>query len=150
MIKKLIVIAVLFASPAFGQQPWSNILSTSRAINWQNAGLPATLPDSETTTNPWTPPTRTKCGSTISAGASASTINSALAACANGTYVLLGAGNFNIVNSQIVLFGINEVTLRGSGGNSTNVTLSGSSSIALGSASGAGAGTITQCNGASV
>ena len=46
-----------------GSGSWSSILSPSRAINWGNAGLPATFPDGETTPNPWTPPTRTQCGS---------------------------------------------------------------------------------------
>lgn len=88
---------------ANAQQPWSGILSSSRAINWANAGLPATLPDGETTTNPWSPPTRTQCGSTVAAGTSVATLNSLFAACANGTYLLLGAGDFTI-NSQLDLW----------------------------------------------
>jgi len=113
-------------------QPWSNILASSRAINWSNAGLPASLPDGEKTQNPWTPPTRTQCGLTIAAGASATTVNAALAACANGTYVLLGAGTFNFSSASITLYAQNGVTLRGSGAQSTKLVLSGTSTIAFG------------------
>ena len=143
------LIPLLLCASCFGQA-WSGIVSTSRAINWSNAGLPATLPDGETTTNPWTPPTRTQCGSTISAGASASTIQTALNGCANGTYVLLGAGTFAFSNADLVLADMNEVTLRGSGGSATTITLSGLSYIAIGEPWGSGSGTLTACNGLSV
>jgi hypothetical protein len=89
-------------------QPWSGILSSSRGVNWQNAGAAIAT-------------TRTQCGSTVSAGTSASTINSDLSACASGTYLLLGSGTFSL--SQ----GLNlpsNVTLRGSGSNSTFLTFS--------------------------
>src|SRR5437667_4752542 len=99
----LISILLLFSTLSYGQA-WSGILGSSRAINWSSAGLPATLPDGETTPNPWTPPTRTQCGSAISAGASAATINAALAACTPGHYVLLGAGTFNISNANITMY----------------------------------------------
>jgi hypothetical protein len=123
----------LISLPCFGQA-WSGILSPSRAIDWTHAGLPATLPDGEATPNPWTPPVRTQCGSTISAGASAPTINAALAACPTGTYVLLGTGNFTISSANITLYAQNAVSLRGSGPMSTTLTLTGSSVIQFGSA----------------
>ncbi len=126
-------------------QAWSSILSPSRAINWTGAGLPATLPSGETTPNPWTPPTRTQCGSTIAAGASAATINAALAACSKG-YVLLGAGTFNVSNANITMYAQNGVTLRGSGPQSTTLALSGSSQIQLGSAN-YGSGTCSWTSG---
>lgn len=123
---------LLFVFPAtIGAQAWSGILSSSRAMDWTHAGLPATLPDGETTPNPWTPPTRTQCGSTISSGASPATINAALAGCGAGTYVLLGPGTFTI-NSNITLYAQNGVTLRGSGGSSTILNLSGSAQIQFG------------------
>src|SRR5580658_4998832 len=56
-------LAMFAGVPAFGQTPWTGILATSRAIDWKNAGLPATFPDGETTANPWTPPTRPACAS---------------------------------------------------------------------------------------
>jgi len=43
-------------TPPPSEVPWSGILSSSRAIDWSHAGLPAALPDGETTPNPWTPP----------------------------------------------------------------------------------------------
>src|SRR5271169_6537322 len=89
----LISILLLFSTLSHGQA-WSGILASSRAINWGNAGLPATLPDGETTPNPWTPPTRTQCGSTINPSGNASTdltnITKAIASCTAGHYVLLG------------------------------------------------------------
>lgn len=128
-------ISFLFSTLAHAQQ-WSGILSPSRAINWSNAGLPATLPDGETTPNPWTPPTRTQYGSTISPSGSASTdltnINNALSACPNGHYVLLGPGTF-LIQGTVALYG-QECTLRGSGANSTFLDVSGSGVLWFGSA----------------
>ena len=46
---------------AQAQHKWSWVLATSRAIDWTNAGLPATLPDNETAPNPWTPTRSTVC-----------------------------------------------------------------------------------------
>lgn len=126
-------LSVLFFTllPCYSQN-WSGIVAPSRAIDWSSAGLLATLPTGEVTTNPWTPPVRSKCGSTISAGASAATINSALGACSAGTYVLLGAGSFTINNANITLYNQNGVTLRGSGAQSTTLHLTGSSQILFG------------------
>jgi len=124
----LIWILLLFSTLSYGQA-WSGILASNRAIDWSHAGLPATLPDGETTPNPWTPPTRTQCGSTISAGASAATINAALASCGFGHYVLLGAGTFTINNATIGMYAQSGVTLRGSGGMATILNLTGTSQI---------------------
>src|ERR1035441_3481262 len=120
-LSPLISMLVLFSTLSYGQA-WSGTLASSRAINWGNAGLPATLPDGETTPNPWTPPTRTQCGSTLASGASAATINAALAACSKGTYVLLGPGTFNI-DASVQLYGVNNITLRGSGPMSTILSI---------------------------
>jgi hypothetical protein len=124
-------------------QSWSSILPSSRAINWTTAGLPAVLPDGETTANPWTPPTRTQYGSTLSPSGSAATdlsnINTALSKCTNGTYVLLGSGTF-LIQGAITLYG-HSCTLRGSGPIQTTLEMSGAGMIWLG-ASGSG-GTIT-------
>ena len=128
----LIVFVILQScTPVFGQV-WSGILAPSRAINWNNAGLPAILPDGETISNPWTPPTRTQCGSTISAGASAATINAALSSCGSGHYVLLAPGIFSFANANITMYAQNGVTLRGSGAQSTILKLTGSSFIPFG------------------
>jgi hypothetical protein len=134
----LIAILLLFPTLSHGQA-WSNILAPARAIDWTKAGLPTyTWPDGETAANPWTPPTRTQCGSTLTPIGSGSDdgpqIVTALSAsgCNNGHYVLLGSGTF-IINSQIrmtpaYMGNNNYVTLRGSGPQNTilKVTYTGS------------------------
>lgn len=132
IMKKRILMAVLvLVAPCLGQA-WSGILAPSRAIDWTKAGLPATFPDSETTTNPWTPPIRTQCGSTVASGASPATINAALAACSAGTYVLLGGtiaspATFTFSSINLTMYAQNGVTLRGSGPMATTLILTGTS-----------------------
>jgi hypothetical protein len=138
----LISILLSLSTLSLGQ-PWSSILAPSRAINWSNAGLPATLPDGETTPNPWTPPSRTQCGSTIASGATPATINAALAACATGTYVLLGGSvgspaTFTFSSTNLTLYAQNGVTLRGSGAQATKLLLTGTSQIQFGKANNIG------------
>lgn len=94
-------------------QPWSGIISPSRAIAWSNAGVVGGIP-----TN------RTQCGSTIAAGASAATIQSAINACGANQYVQLGAGTFNLTTG-LVFQGINNVSIRGMGANSTFLVMTG-------------------------
>src|ERR1700733_8139664 len=96
----LISMFFLFSTFSYGQA-WSGILAPSRAVDWSKAGLPATLPDGETTPNPWTPPTRTQCSTsqcnTVSAGSvTAATINAAVSSAPAGTYVLIPSGNFAV------------------------------------------------------
>jgi hypothetical protein len=145
-----ISIFLLFSTLSFGQA-WSNVLAPSRAINWSNAGLPATLPDGETTTNPWTPPIRTQCGSTVTPsgltnGTDVTNINNAITACASGHYVMLASGTFYIENAGncfgggsvtcVALYSKSGVTLRGSGPMQTILSLAGNSTIQFGTASG--------------
>ena len=117
--------ALLLSSFARAQEPWSSA-PASRVINWQSAGLPLNFTDKggsnvETTTNPWTPPTRTQSGSTINPSGVAATdlsnINTALSVCADGHYVLLGSGRF-LIQGTIVMYQ-NSCTLRGNGAQST-------------------------------
>src|SRR5712692_6284617 len=120
----LISILLLFSVHSYGQA-WSGILAPSRAIDWSNAGLPATLPDGETTPNPWTPPTRTQCVTaacnTVSGGSvTAATINAAISSAPAGTYVLVPAGTFALGGS--IQMTANYVTLRGSGASRTKLT----------------------------
>jgi hypothetical protein len=110
-------------------QNWSSILSSSRATNWDKAGLPAALPDGETTPNAWTPPTRTQCGSTVAAGTSFATINSDMASCGSGHYVSLGTGTFTSSSTGLVLGNQNGVTLRGQGADKTILKCSSGCSI---------------------
>lgn len=79
-----------------------NIIATARRTDWTQAG--ASIPTG-----------RTKHGSTIAAySGSPSTITSALAAAADGTYVELGAGTFTL-NAALNIAQKNNVTLRGQG-----------------------------------
>src|SRR3984957_12949810 len=130
--------ALLLAPQIAFAQPWSEIISSSRAIDWSNAGLPATLPDGETTPNPWTPPTRTQCGSTLAPVGGGSDdvpqISTAIANCASGHYVLLGSGIFQI-KSRLALDGAINVSLRGSGPQKTKLDFGSGGSITIGDAS---------------
>jgi len=128
----LISILLLFPVFSYGQA-WSGMLTSSRAIDWGNAGLPATFPDGETTPNPWTPPTRTQCTTsqcnTVSGGTvTLSSINAAIASAPSGTYVLIPAGTYSVAGTIAITS--NNVTLRGSGANSTKLT--GGTNIQLG------------------
>jgi hypothetical protein len=133
----LISMLLLFSTLSNGQA-WSGILTSSRAIDWSNAGLPATLPDSETTATPWTPPVRTQCVTTacqnVTTNAGSSTvaqINSAISSAPAGTYVLLPAGTYTI-NSTVIMYGVNNVTLRGSGPQTTILNITSGDYIAMG------------------
>src|ERR1700736_1934676 len=93
--KRLALLAVLLCSGRYmhGQQLWSGIIAPSRAIDWTNAGVVGGIPSDS-----WR-----QCGSSISAGSSAATINRAIAAChparpyrEGGRYVLLAKGMFNL------------------------------------------------------
>jgi hypothetical protein len=137
--------ALAVSSTSRAQYPWSGILSPNRAIDWSKAGLPASFTDKggtnvETTPNPWTPPTRTQYGSTIMPSGNAATdlsnINTALANCTDGTYVLLGPGTF-LIQGTITMYQ-HSCTLRGSGPMSTTLSVSGSAQINMTQAWGGG------------
>ncbi len=114
------VLSALFVTGANAQN-WSGVISSSRAINWANAGLPATLPDGETSANPWTPPARTTLCSTLTtssfSGMSLSNyvtptaLNSALSSCTGGEAVYLSAGQYYF-SGGITMGAQNNVTLR--------------------------------------
>ena len=150
----LAFVLLLCALPCSAQS-WSNILAPSRAIDWTKSGLPATFPDGETTANPWTPPVRPACTSAqagftvpLSSSTSTANLNTAIANCAaanlTGSYLLLDVGAFSITNT-VAMYGINNVTLRGSGPQSTFLNLSNSSSsyIAIGEYPSTGSGTLS-------
>ena len=71
-MKRLILILAL--SLPVAAQNWSGILSSSRAIDWKNAGA-------------GTIPTRSTICSTVSPGVSLSTLNADIAACPSGEVV---------------------------------------------------------------
>src|SRR5579864_6610276 len=133
---KYLSIFLLVCTSAYAQS-WSGIVASSRAIDWSHAGLPATFPDGETTPNPWTPPTRTQCGPTLtpSGGDDVTQIINAwngagaFSSCSPPYIILLGAGTFHF-NSTLFLgdpsYGSrNNITLRGGGPMSTTVSISG-------------------------
>ena len=138
----LISMLLLSSALSYGQA-WNGILAPSRAIDWTNAGLPSTITYGtggsacngstancvETTTNPWTPPTRVQSGSTITCAnnsTDASTINTALSAAGPGSYVLLGSTTCDITSNINLVSG---VTLRGSGPQSTILNVNGTTQI---------------------
>src|ERR1700683_931243 len=134
----LISMLLLFPALSYGQT-WLGVLAPSRGIDWSHAGLPASFPDGETTTNPWTPPTtRTLCTTlSPSGGDDTPQITSAISACGQDTYILLNQGRFTI-GSELRLGGSytsghNYVTLRGSDPMKTTLVMSGSVGIDLGS-----------------
>jgi hypothetical protein len=105
---------LLLPAVSSAQQPWSGIVSTARAADWTQAGLPGDVPPDAS----WT-----QCGSTVAAYGSSSsyasptTIQNAINACGTNQYVLLGPGSFYI--SPNVYLKSNMV-LRGSGANQTS------------------------------
>jgi hypothetical protein len=97
----------------------SGVISSTRAIDWSQAGLPAGLPDA----------TWTQCGATIAAyGGAPDTINTQIKSCASNQYVLLGPGTFNLSGS-IDFSHKSNLVLRGSGANSTFLVFSASSTV---------------------
>ena len=102
----------LCLAPCLAAQPWSGIIDPSRAVDWTHAGVTGGIPDAS-----WA-----QCGSTVAAGASASTVQTQINGCPANTYVLLGAGTFNFTT------GLNlksYVVLRGMGADQTTVNFSG-------------------------
>jgi hypothetical protein len=104
--------------------PWTGIIAPSRAIDWSHAGLPATLPDGETTANTYTPPLRTTiCASIAPEGSSSAPVaptdvNAAIASCPAGEVVYLQPGSFYF-SSGIDFNAKSDVTLRGAGADQT-------------------------------
>src|SRR5438309_1096194 len=90
----LLFFFTLFCLLSYGHaQQWSGILAPNRATDWSGAGVEGGIPSGS-----WT-----QCGSTIPAGSSAATIQTALDNCAANHYVLLGTGTFNL--TQGINFG---------------------------------------------
>jgi hypothetical protein len=100
----LVLVATALLSLPAHAQPWSGILSTTRAVDWSTAGATITTGGSQ-------------CGSIIAAyTGTAATINTAITGCGSGNYVKLGAGTFTLSTSVINKSGVRVV---GSGSNST-------------------------------
>src|SRR5438067_6010986 len=92
-------------------QLWSGILDTSRAIDWNKAGVIGGIPN------------RTTICATLNPGATASQINSAIAACPSGQVVKLNAGTYSL-SGGIVFSNKSNVTLRGAGPDQTILAFS--------------------------
>ena len=109
---KLCISFFLLLSSNLFAQSWSGILDTKRAIDWSQAGVVGGIPSAS-----WT-----QCGSTIAAGASAATINTAIQTCGTNKYVLLGAGTFNLSTGIVMK---SNVVLRGMGADQTFLVFTG-------------------------
>jgi hypothetical protein len=101
-----LIFALLLPISARAQQPWSGIISPSRATDWTGAGVVGGIPSA----------TWTQCGSTVPAGASTPTIQAAINACGTNQFVLLAPGTYSLTAG--IRMKANMV-LRGSGANST-------------------------------
>lgn len=94
-------------------QSATGIIAPSRMIDWSNAGVEGGIQN------------RTSICATLSPGASASQISSAIASCPSGQVVSLNAGTYNL-SSGIDFARHSNVTLRGAGANQTFLVFSGS------------------------
>src|SRR5438105_2886663 len=103
---------LLCLAGALFAQPWSGIIAPSRAIDWTQAGVVGGIPN------------RTTICSTLSPGATASQINTAIANCPSGQVVKLNAGTYTLT-SGIVFNNKSNVTLRGAGPDQTFLLFSG-------------------------
>lgn len=153
-----LIFAAFFLTRSAAAQSWTGILASGRAIDWSHAGLPASFPDGETTPNPWTPPTRTQCGPTLTpSGGDDSTqivaafngTGSGFTSCSPPYIVLLGSGTFQL-NNWVRLGGQytrNNITLRGSGPMSTVVSVAGGAGFQSGACCvGGGSGALTSAS----
>ena len=91
----------------------TDVLDPARRIDWSQAGVPGGIPDRATGT----------CA-TLGPDATASEINSALAACGSGV-VYLDAGTYNL-SAGITFRGLSNVTLSGAGPAQTILKFTGS------------------------
>jgi hypothetical protein len=116
-----ILLIWLFLSMCSHAQNWSGIISSSRAVDWSQAGA-------------GTIPTRTTICTTESPGVSLATLNADLAACASGGVVYLNAGTYTFSPGWGVTPGIlienSNVTLRGAGADQTIIKFTTSASCA--------------------
>lgn len=118
--KATFFLPLLLALSLHGQaQVWAPILDPSRAIDWSNTGVGGI------------PPRTTNCAN-LSSSATLSQINSALASCPSGQTVALAAGTYQIAGTITIP---SNVTLRGAGADQTilNAKGSGGNVISLGS-----------------
>ena len=115
----LTLLNLIFWSFSAHAQPWSGILDPARAIDWSSAGVKGGIP------------VRPTICQTLSPGATATQINTAIANCASGQVVKLNAGTYNLT-SGITFDGRSDVTLRGSGPDQTFLVFTGDGDPCMG------------------
>ncbi|MDO8521426.1 MAG: glycosyl hydrolase family 28-related protein, partial [bacterium] len=108
------VVSTSYGIPRAQAAAWSGIIDSSRAVDWSQAGVSGGIPN------------RTSICATLSPGATATQINSAIANCGSGQVVYLNAGTYNL-SAGITFGNKNDVTLRGAGANATFLIFSASS-----------------------
>jgi hypothetical protein len=110
----VLFLVVVFWFPGYIRAQSANgIIAPSRTADWGQAGVIGGVPN------------RTSICATLSPGASASQINSAIASCARGEVVYLNAGTYSL-SSGIDFAGHSNVTLRGAGPDKTFLMFTGS------------------------
>jgi hypothetical protein len=102
-------ILILLSTFSHAQQLWSGVVDPSRAINWTSAGA-------------GTIPTRSTICSTLSPGASVSSIQTAVNNCPANEVVYLNAGTYTGLSGSINMK--SNVTLRGAGADQTILKIS--------------------------
>lgn len=108
---KILLCGVLLGVAANAEAQQS-IVSASRSVDWRNVGIVGGVPE------------RTTICTTLSPGASASQINSAIQSCGSNQVVKLNAGTYNL-SSGITFNNKSNVTLRGAGANQTFLVFTG-------------------------
>jgi hypothetical protein len=109
---RLLPIVFSLSAPLIAQ-PWAGVVDPSRAVDWSRAGIPGGVP------------ARATVCATLSAGATAAQINSAIASCGSGQVVKLNAGTYNLTTG-ITFANHSNVTLRGAGASQTKLVFTGS------------------------
>lgn len=105
-LSALLFVVAFWVPGLMHAQNSNGIIASSRAVDWSQAGVIGGIPN------------RTSICTTLSPGASASTINSAIASCPSNQVVYLKAGTYNL-SSGINFGGHSNVTLRGAGPDQT-------------------------------
>src|SRR5690242_11823690 len=112
----VVLLVIMIGFPVYLRaQSASGIIAPNRMVDWSNAGVQGGIQN------------RTTVCATLSPGASASEINSAIASCPSGQVVYLNAGTYNL-SSGITFGKTDNVTLRGAGANQTFLVFSAGSS----------------------
>ncbi len=102
-------------------QAWNGVLSSKRAIDWSQAGVAGGIPTNRSQC------VTSQCATVSGGSVTTSSVNAALASAPANSYVLIPAGTFTI--SGGIWFGNkSNVTLRGSGSNSTFLVFTGGNS----------------------